>query len=328
MKKEEIFEKFYDNITKEETEYLEKQKKKARKEQFNNNIKKALFYIFGTILFILFIVKYNEKDKTYEGAIIFSILLFVLVLYWLLSTNILYKIQKNDKYIDYLDIFKKRVIKKMLLLFDRNLTYHPDGSIDVSIFNDAEFETNTGFYYSDDFISGKLKNGCRYIIGDVQTTLEPDKKIAQMFNGLFASVECPKNFNNSLYIRVNKNALEKAIEFNTKYKYKKLKTELDSKEFEKNFDVYASDKIIAMQLLTADIMQMLVDFRKEMNMNYEITIKNSHIYYRFLCGELFEINDLNKFSLDKEMLYKYYKIIDFSIILSEKLTELIKDTEY
>lgn len=39
------------------------------------------------------------------------------------------------------------------------------------------------------------------------------------------------------------------------------------------FDVYCSDKIIAMQLLTADIMQLLIEFQEEMNMEYESSSK-------------------------------------------------------
>lgn len=324
MKKEkkQIFEDFYNNILNKETDYLEEKKKEAKNEKIYNTIKNIILITIWIILYEILEFKFKGNTNNFKDIIVFSILFCILII----TLGLIFKYQKKDKYINYLIEFKKRVINKMLLLFDENLTYHPEGKIDPSIYNEAEFQTNTGFYYSDDFISGKLKNGCNYIIGDVQTTKETDKKIAEMFNGLFASVECPKNFKDSLYLRVNKNILDRVIE--TKRTYKKMKLELDSKEFESFFDVYASNKIIAMQLLTADIMEMLVKFKKEMNIDYEITIKNNHIYYRFLCGKIFETNDLNKFSLDKDLLYKYYKIIDFSLILSEKLTELVKDTEY
>lgn len=110
--------------------------------------------------------------------------------------------------------------------------------------------------------------------------------------------------------------------------FKNLKVELDSQEFEKNFNVYCTDKIIALQLLTADIMQLLINFKYEINMNYEITIKNSNIYIRFMSGKMFENANVFKFSLDKKMLYKYYKILDFSFTLTNILLDLIKNTEY
>lgn len=83
-----------------------------------------------------------------------------------------------------------------------------------------------------------------------------------------------------------------------------------------------------MQLLTADIMQLLIEFQKEMNMEYELTIKNSLIYIRFMSGEMFETANVMKSSLDKSTLYKYYRMLDFTFTLTDKLIQLIKDTEY
>jgi len=83
-----------------------------------------------------------------------------------------------------------------------------------------------------------------------------------------------------------------------------------------------------MQLLTADIMQLLVNFQEEMDMEYELTIKNNCIYIRFMSGEMFETANVTKFSLDKNILYKYYRMLDFSITLTNKLINLIKETEY
>ena len=46
---------------------------------------------------------------------------------------------------------------------------------------------------------------------------------------------------------------------------------MDSQEFEKSFDVTASDKIKAMQLLTSDVMADLIDFKNnsKKNLNFQ-----------------------------------------------------------
>ena len=81
-----------------------------------------------------------------------------------------------------------------------------------------------------------------------------------------------------------------------------------------------------MQLLTLDILELIMEFRKEMN--FEVTIKNDCIYIRSITESLFEEPDLDTFSLDKDLLYRYYKIIDFSIRLSNLLVKTINETEY
>lgn len=81
-----------------------------------------------------------------------------------------------------------------------------------------------------------------------------------------------------------------------------------------------------MQLLTADIMQMLVEFDKEMS--YEVTIKNNFLYIRFFSKGIFEAPVCYEDPLDKETLYKYYKILDFILNLSNKLTKIIDETQY
>lgn len=98
-------------------------------------------------------------------------------------------------------------------------------------------------------------------------------------------------------------------------------------EFEKYFDVSASNKIIGMQLLTSDIMEDLLEFKNKTNMQYDISIINSNIYLRFYCGEMFEPTSLKKGILDKETIEKYFYMINFTYNLSKKLIELINETE-
>ena len=150
-----------------------------------------------------------------------------------------------------------------------------------------------------------------------------------VFKGLFAKVEIPKQFNTLLYLRKDikdKGFLNRVLSW--KLPFDKLRVELDSSEFEKIFDVYASDKIVAMQLLTADIMQNLIEFYNEMKINYELTIKENCMYIRFWCDDMFEAADLKKSALDRETLYKYYRMLDFIFKLSEKMLKALDEIQY
>ena len=83
-----------------------------------------------------------------------------------------------------------------------------------------------------------------------------------------------------------------------------------------------------MQLLTTDVMEMMVEFYNQMNMYFEITIKENFLYIRFYSGNNFEIVPLNEFSLDKKAIYENYRILYFVFELTNKLIKAIDETPY
>ena len=137
------------------------------------------------------------------------------------------------------------------------MNLHQNIGLFPTVFEEAEFESYDT-YYAEDLIQGTLKNNCEFAMSEVLTEDEhgDDNAInSTIFSGLFAKIETPKPFNTLLYLRKDrkdKNLLSRA--FTWKLPFDKLRIQLDSPEFEKVFDVYASDQIVAMQLLTADIM--------------------------------------------------------------------------
>ena len=102
---------------------------------------------------------------------------------------------------------------------------------------------------------------------------------------------------------------------------------MDSSEFEKYFNVYASDKIIGMQILTADIMEDILEFKNLTKQHFDIFINNNNIYLRFHCGSMFEIRTLKSGPIDEQNLKKYYDILNFADNLSRKIIKIINETE-
>ena len=62
---------------------------------------------------------------------------------------------------------------------------------------------------------------------------------------------------------------------------------MDSEEFEKIFDVFSKDKILAMQILTADVMESLIKFKNKYDIDFEIVLMNNNIYLRFFVSNMF-----------------------------------------
>lgn len=202
-----------------------------------------------------------------------------------------------------------------------------------SVFREAEFE-KYDIYDSEDLIQGTLKNNCEFSMSEVYTQNvytdnEGEKHYTTVFSGLFAKVETPKPFNTLLYLRddMKDKSLRERF-FQKKLPFDKLRIQLDSPEFEKIYDVYASDQMVTMQLLTADIMNDLIQFRKEMGMCYELTIKDNCMYIRFWCGGMFEAAGLNVYSLDRNVLYRYYRMLNFVFGLTDKMLNLLNETQY
>ena len=101
---------------------------------------------------------------------------------------------------------------------------------------------------------------------------------------------------------------------------------MDSQEFEKMFDVSATDKIKAMQLLTSDVMADLIDFKNSSNKQFELTIRGNKLYFRFHCGNVFERAAFKDY-LDFKTLNDYFNYLNFSCEVSKKIYTLVKETE-
>ena len=102
---------------------------------------------------------------------------------------------------------------------------------------------------------------------------------------------------------------------------------MDSSEFEKAFNVYASDKIIGMQILTADIMDDILEFKNKAKFNFDIYINEDKIYFRFGCGHLFEPYFKKKNILDSISLKSYYDVLCFTHEITNKIIKVINDVE-
>ena len=95
----------------------------------------------------------------------------------------------------------------------------------------------------------------------------------------------------------------------------------------KLFDVSASDKIKGMQLLTHDIMDLLITFRTQWKIPFDIVINNNIMYIRLHTGYMFESNYSKKNAIDEKKTKTYYNITDFIYSLSKEMIKCVKETQ-
>ncbi len=221
--------------------------------------------------------------------------------------------------------FKQVIIKKLIDNFYDNLEYYPLKEMPERIYEKPNYNEYYNEYHSEDYFEGQIKN--KYYIDmaevftehvETHTDSEGNTHTTRttIFHGLFAKVTSEKSITSELRIVQDKIG-----------KYNKNRLNMDSSEFEKYFDVITDNKIIAMQLLTADVMEEMIEFENKTNMKYDIVVKENEIYLRFHCGDMFEPQSVRKGIINKAQLEKYFYMLNFTYNLSNRLIELINETE-
>lgn len=325
MYKDDDFEKWYEKILNKFNEELLQLKEIIAEENKNNlhRFKKSMLTCLLLTVILVFVgIVFNIMDISFS-IIMFEVLLVLPILIVLILSNHKESIQKR------IDI-RKSIIDIMFKSFDNSLEYSPKEGIASEIYNNAGVE-NYNNYNSKHLMSFAINNTHKLQMAETIAYYEyidneGKTQTKNNFSGTFATLNTPKPFKESLYIKKDLHE-QHAINLK-KVPINSTRVELDSQEFEENFDVYSSNKIIAMQILTSDVMVILNDFYKYMKKEFEITIKNDNIYIRVwnmltFSNSLFKDNEL-----DKELIYKNYKTINFILNISTKLVELINETPY
>lgn len=215
----------------------------------------------------------------------------------------------------YKDTYKQKLISDFVKLVDTNLVLAD--KVDEKLASDeykvANFDKKTYNRFSvNDHIYGSVE-GSVIRVWDLNvkkvTGSGKYKEIQDIFQGIFATAECTNNIEGTVKISRN-NQVKSENRIN-----------LDSEIFERYFDVYSTNKILALRILTHDIMEMLVDFHNKYNLDFEIVFNNNKTYLRFATVDMFEPKVFSS-SIKKELLYTEYIILKFIIDLTKKVNEV------
>lgn len=316
MKKsfEDLLEYIKNNTSSDFDELLEKAKSESKKLN-------RVFFCLAIIIDIAIFYMFSHLIDIYSFqifSIIFPIIIVDLLLYIILSLFF----TKNKK--AYIASFKENVIQKLLNNFYENIDYIPNKPISRDLYDLAKYNEHYNRYYSDDYMEASIDNKYPIRMAEVHTVYEETHTDSDghttttrttRFHGLFAQIRMNKSINSELLIRRNHSVS------------KNNRLDMDSQEFEKLFDVNATNQIIGMQLLTHDIMELLVSFQKSTGIYYDISIYNEIMYLRFSTGSMFEFQSFKKGAFDEKMLRKYYNVLDFTSTLSKMIIDLIEKTE-
>ena len=308
---EELFNEFNNNekIKKIREELLIERKAKNKK-----MLKTFLVVDIIVILLLSLILKFSIT--TFMVYITSLVLIDIIIL-------VVFSLSGGKKQDEFIDVFKEQVIKSMIQNFYSDMEYFPNLKLPEKFYEEGKFNEKYDEYNSDDNIRAKIQDKYYINIGEVETQIKKDYEDAEgnstvyyqtVFCGLFARICLEKDINTDLRIT------------NKKAEYSN-KLEMDSSDFEKAFNVYTSDKIKGMQILTSDIMEEILNYKYRSNFDFDIYIENNKIYFRFQCGNVFEPKNIEKGELDEKSLRLYYDILKFTYELTNKLIKVINEVE-
>ena len=315
------FDEIYDELQSTDNSELNDAWKQAKMESEKaNKISLIACLIIDIFIIIMFLKNTMSISNTYVlMPMLMSI--FIADIFAYVIINILFSKNKNQYHIKYKEI----VIKKLMNNFYDNLEYFPNKQMPQYIYDNGNYNEYYNRYRSEDYLEGQINSKYGIQMAEVLTQKEETyrdsdgkthTRIITRFHGLFGKIEMDKSINSKLRIMQNGAG-----------RWGKNKLKMDSSEFEKYFDVEASDKIKGMQLLTADVMEELIEFENKTNMKYDVYINNNNLYLRFHCGDMFEPGNIKKGALDEKSIQKYFYMLNFTYNLSNKLITLINETD-
>ena len=291
-----------------------------------NKFSLVVCLIADILLIMLFLypraTQMNRVFGLSNGSIMFM-LLPMLVIDLLICVVLNLAMSKKQK--AYKKIYKDTIINKIISNFYTGLEYFPEKQMPQYIYDEPAYNEYYNRYGSDDYFEAEINEKHGIQMGEVKTEKVETHTDSEgrthtttttIFHGLFAKIVMDKTINSELRIVLNGRMF-----------FNKERLKMDSTEFEKYFDVQASNKIIGMQILTADVMEELIDFQNKTKIKYDIAIINNNLYLRFHCGSMFEPQNIKKGALDRKSLETYFYMLNFTYNLSNKIINTVNETE-
>lgn len=282
-----------------------------------------LFVIFG-IFIVPFIL--NSLNIYINGIIYHTLFLLGAYICGYRSLMLFGKYKKEMPI--YKNSFKENVISKIVPLVNSNLLYFNGNDIAINIEPEYRASGFDGYDYNsfkvDDYIQGNIEDDLILRMADVIV-----KNIIQTKNG-----ESSEDIFNGIFVMVNSGDTDDKEKDNNKIVtiYSNVysinsdtKVEVESEEFNKYFLVSTNDKIYALQILTADVINILLTYKKVYDLDFEIKIRGARTYIRFHIDNMFEPK-IFKEALNKDDIYIYYNVLKFIIDFSKELNKVIKET--
>lgn len=273
----------------------------------------AALIITATILLLVILIQTIIEPNT------INITLVAIAVGLIFITPLLYIKQSSDE-TSFPRRFKEIIIGTLIRNFGKNLVLNPE-NIDkeeiIQKYKAAGYEVYSIKYHShiDDVITGNLNNGKHIRMSEAHFQRYSGKRTIHLFGGMFIETTLSKSIKDE--IRVLLPSFDEIYNLDSC-----TKVELDHHEFENIFNVYTTNQISAVQLLTSEALEKLTSLRNDYGMNFDFVIKGNKLFIRLETGTMFE-TAVQRSKLHKEDILAYYSILSYIELLVNELNNII-----
>ena len=270
----------------------------------------AIFVVLAVLSFVVFMLIQGSSQIPLVAMFIFVII--AVIFYFSGKSEInLYKYR-----------FKTEIIGKLVSFIDESLKYVPNaGILEHEYLMSNLFLKDPDRFHSEDLVQGKLgKTEIKFseVHSEYKTQTTDSKGVSKtewhtIFKGIFFIADFNKEFITNTVILPD--IAEKFFGSFLGSKFQKMNfsrgqlIKLENPEFEKEFAVYGNDQIEARYILTPDLMERILKFKKESKKELYISFLASKMYVAIPYKEnLFEPKYF-KTIIDKQMIIKYFEIL-------------------
>ena len=233
-------------------------------------------------------------------------------------------VTKRD--LSYTEVFKAKVVKPIIENMFENAQYNPNQGLSSHEYIMGGYKERYDRYSSEDLVlasfNAEERDNIVIKFSEVHTERESKDKdghtqYSTVFRGLAGNFILSKDIQTKMYIRSNGRG---------SWFGKNNRVKMDMPEFEKLFDVESEDDIMAMRILTADIMAEMIELYQKYKYTFEISIINDTVHMRLRTGGVFEPN-VFKSSMEYKTVERYYTVLNALINIAKHIHDTIAKIE-
>lgn len=236
-----------------------------------------------------------------------------------MTTFILGIIKRGKQVLKYKETYKDQLIGTLVQSIDPSFISRPRSFIEKIAFMRTNFfdEYNVGTYYGKNLIKGK-RGSTDFRFCEVEVKKGGNDPLNKTFKGLFFEADFHKHFKGRTLLLPRKSDRLPKI-FKPLRKFDGERVKFEDVQFEKNFNVYATDPVEARYILSLPLMEALNQLQNRFNCKIYASFLGDNMYLAINWKKKLFAEYWTKNADNEELIGQYYDDITLCLNLVDDL---------
>lgn len=288
------FNEMYNSLRKK----YEKSEKKVR--NLSSLIAKAEIVLIIILILCIFISIINQ--------------IFLLLITFDLTIAIILVILKENLLRSEKRKLKKQFIENFVKDINEGFMFDENGELSERSYKLSGFDRAFNIFESKNYLEGFLDDDTKIMLAEIKVKhekkIENKRIIENKFEGTFGYANINKKFTEAIKLLNKKEQITST----------EVVSEKNSKKFKDVFDVFADEDMFR-EIFDKQLIKTIMGYIKNFDINLEIIIEGSNIYFRFYNKDLISHKNFGS-NEEKLCLWKYYCMIQLIYIIVDRINNL------